>query len=55
MLEIILKKERGKSLSYEELALIFNSYLEDKVSDELMTRLLKAICAKGLTIKRLKI
>ena len=54
MLEIILKKERGKSLSYEELALIFNSYLEDKVSDELMTRLLKAICVKGLTYQETK-
>ncbi len=51
--EIINKKEKGLSLSYEELNLIFNDYLNSKVSDELMTKLLKAICKNNLNMQEI--
>lgn len=49
MINIIKKKEEGLELSYEELSLIFNGYLNDEVNDEVMGRLLKAICKKGMS------
>ena len=45
---IIEKKENKKELTNEELSYIFNGYLNNKVNDEVMTRLLKAICKNGL-------
>lgn len=46
--EIIYKKEQGLSLSKEELAFAFNGYLFDKINDDEMTLLLKAICQKDM-------
>ena len=45
---IIEKKENKKELTNEELSYVFNGYLNNKVNDEVMTRLLKAICKNGL-------
>ncbi len=47
--EIIVKKENDQLLNYEELDYVFNGYLNGKVSDADMTRLLKAICKYSLT------
>ena len=46
VLEQIKKKEK---LSYEELENIFLGYLNSNISDEAMTKLLKAICKHGLS------
>lgn len=46
MLEKIKTKE---NIDYEELSSFFNNYLNDKISDEEMTKVLKAICKYSLT------
>ncbi len=46
MLEKIKNKE---NISYDELSSFFNGYLNDKVTDEDMTEVLKAICKYSLT------
>lgn len=48
-IDIINKKENNEYLSYEELNQVFNDYLNNKVSDVDMTRLLKSICMFGLS------
>ncbi len=49
MQDIIIKKQQGLELTKEELSNIFNGYIENTVTDEVMTLLLKAICSKGMT------
>ncbi len=46
--EIILKKEKNKPLSKEELSYSFLGYLHNKITDKDMTKLLKAICRNNL-------
>jgi len=48
-IDIIIKKENNQSLTKEELKKIFNGYLNNEVSDEEMTRFLKAICNHSLS------
>ena len=43
------KLERKEKLSYQELDNIFTGYLNDKINDEEMTKVLKLICSNGLT------
>ena len=47
--EIINKKRVGKSLSKEELAYVFNGYLNGEVKDYQMSSLLMAICINGMS------
>lgn len=47
--EIIEKFNLKKVLSYDELSYFFNGYLNDEVSDEEMTIVLKDICKNGLS------
>ena len=47
--EIINKKRVGESLSKEELAFVFNGYLNGIVKDYQMSSLLMAICINGMT------
>ena len=49
MLDIINKKRLGKELSYHELDVFFNGYLEGTVKDYQMSSLLMAICINGMT------
>ncbi len=49
ILDIIDKKRLGKELSYNELATIFNGYLNGKVADYQMSAFLMAICINGMT------
>ena len=42
-------KRLGKELSYKELDIIFNGYLEGDVPDYQMSSLLMAICINGMT------
>ena len=49
ILDIINKKRLGKELSYKELDIIFNGYLEGDVPDYQMSSLLMAICINGMT------
>ncbi len=51
--DIILKKENKKALSKEELYKAFNGYLKGTVSDEEMTKLLKAIMTKGMNLEEI--
>lgn len=51
--EIILKKENKQSLTYEELDYFFNGYLNNKISDSDMTKLLKAICKNNLNMREI--
>ena len=46
--QIIVKKNNKEVLTYEELSFFFNGYLDDSISDDDMTKLLKAICRNGL-------
>ena len=47
--DIIHKKRLGKELSYHELDVFFNGYLEGTVKDYQMSSLLMAICINGMT------
>ena len=47
--DIINKKRLGKELSYHELDVFFNGYLEGTVKDYQMSSLLMAICINGMT------
>ena len=47
--DIINKKRLGKELSYHELDLFFNGYLDGTVKDYQMSSLLMAICINGMT------
>ncbi len=49
ILDIINKKRIGKELSYKELDIIFNGYLNGEVPDYQMSSLLMAICINGMT------
>lgn len=49
ILDIIDKKRLGKELSYKELSLIFNGYLNGDVYDYQMSSFLMAICINGMT------
>lgn len=51
--KIVDKKNKKKELSYKELDMYFNAYLNDKINDEVMTKLLKAICKNGLNDKEI--
>ncbi len=46
--DIINKKRLGKELSYHELDVFFNGYLDGKVKDYQMSSLLMAICINGM-------
>ena len=45
----IEKLEKKEKLSYQELDNLFTGYLNDKVNDEEMTKVLKLICENGLS------
>lgn len=47
--DIINKKRLGKELSYHELDMFFNGYLNGTVKDYQMASLLMAICINGMT------
>lgn len=49
IVDIINKKRLGEELSFHELDLFFNGYLEGKVKDYQMSSLLMAICIQGMT------
>lgn len=49
MKDIILKLEEKEVLSYDEISLLFNGYLNGDVSDKDMTHVLKLICLNGLS------
>ena len=49
ILDIINKKRLGKELSYKELSMIFNGYLNGDVADYQMSAFLMAICINGMT------
>lgn len=49
ILDIINKKRLGKELSYKELDIIFNGYLNGDVLDYQMSSFLMAICINGMT------
>ena len=49
ILDIINKKRLGKELSYHELDVVFNGYLNGDVPDYQMSSLLMAICINGMT------
>ena len=49
IIDIINKKRVGEELSKEELAFMFNGYLEGTVKDYQMSSLLMAICINGMT------
>ena len=51
--KIVDKKNKKQELSYKELDIYFNAYLNDKINDEVMTKLLKAICKNGLNDKEI--
>ena len=51
--KIVDKKNKNQELSYKELDMYFNAYLNDKINDEVMTKLLKAICKNGLNDKEI--
>ncbi len=51
--KIVDKKNKKQELSYKELDMYFNAYLNDKINDEVMTKLLKAICKSGLSDKEI--
>lgn len=51
--KIVDKKNKKQELSYKELDMYFNAYLNDKINDEVMTKLLKAICKNGLNDKEI--
>ena len=51
--KIVDKKNKKQELSYKELDMYFNSYLNDKINDEVMAKLLKAICKNGLNDKEI--
>lgn len=51
--KIVDKKNKKQELSYKELDMYFNAYLNDKINDEVMTKLLKAICKNGLSDKEI--
>lgn len=51
--KIVDKKNKKQELSYKELDMYFNAYLNDKTNDEVMTKLLKAICKNGLNDKEI--
>ena len=46
---LIEKLKEKNELSYEELERLFKGYLENKVTDEEMTKVLKTICKYGLS------
>lgn len=47
--DIINKKRLGKELSYHELDIFFNGYLDGEVKDYQMSSLLMAICINGMS------
>lgn len=47
--DIINKKRLGKELSYHELDVFFNGYLDGKIKDYQMSSLLMAICINGMS------
>ncbi|MBQ3469276.1 MAG: thymidine phosphorylase [Bacilli bacterium] len=47
--DILLKKQRGEELSYEELDYVFNGYMNKEVADYQMSSLLMAICINGMS------
>ena len=47
--EILLKKENNMELNFCELEYFFNGYLNNKIDDFLMTKMLKAICLNHLS------
>ena len=49
MKDVILKLENKEKLSYDEISLLFNGYLNGDVSDKDMTHVLKLICLNGLS------
>ena len=49
IVDIINKKRLGQELSYHELDVFFNGYLDGKVKDYQMSSLLMAICIQGMT------
>lgn len=51
--KIVDKKNKKQELSYKELDMYFNAYLNDKINDEVMTKLLKAICKNSLNDKEI--
>lgn len=48
--EIIIKKEHNEKLTNEELEYFFNGYLTGIITDEEMTKMLKAICKYELSM-----
>lgn len=50
---ILNKKEQKKELSYKELDMFFTGYLDDKINDDLMSKMLKVICKNELTNKEI--
>ena len=46
--KIIKKKTKGKALTKKEIDFFVTGYTKGEISDEVMTELLKAICAKGM-------
>ena len=51
--KIIEKKDNNQELNYEELDYFFNGYLNNEISDEDMTLLLKSICKNDLSNKEI--
>ncbi len=51
--DIINKKEHKKQLTYEELSFFFNGYLKGNITDDDMTKLLKAIMKNNLSIEEI--
>lgn len=49
VIDIIDKKRNGEELTKEELAFVFNGYLNKDVKDYQMSSLLMAICINGMT------
>ena len=49
----IEKLEKKEKLSYKELDKIFNGYLNNKIDDEEMTKVLKLICKNGLSLEEI--
>ncbi len=49
IVDIINKKRNGQELSYHELDVFFNGYLDGKVKDYQMSSLLMAICIQGMS------
>ena len=49
IIDIINKKRLGQELSFHELDVFFNGYLNGQVQDYQMSSLLMAICIQGMS------